>query len=97
MATRVMDSWSLIAFARKNGQLKLGQFEHNGESFASLIFINPSNQEKTFVGFSSKLGELTPREIVSRKDELQVVLLDSGNYYLCKVGQNNWLDVDLGI
>lgn len=92
-----MDSWSLVAFARKNGQLKLGQFESNGETFSSLIFISPADGEKTFVGFSSKLGELSPQEIVSQKDSLQVVLLDSGNYYLCRQGQNTWLDVDLGI
>jgi hypothetical protein len=31
------------------------------------------------------------------KDELQVVQLESGNFSLCKQGQNAWEDVDLGL
>jgi hypothetical protein len=41
------------------------------------------------------MGELTPREIAAMKDELQVVQLESGNFSLCKQGQNAWEDVDL--
>lgn len=92
----IIASYTLIAFARNNGRMQVGQFEKDGESFSSCIFTNPAG-EKTFVGFSSKLGELTPREIAAQKDHLQVVQLSSGNYYLCKQGQNTWEDVDLGI
>jgi hypothetical protein len=48
------------------------------------------------VNFSSNLGELTPQQIASMKDELQVVQLTSGTYKLCKTG-STWEDVDLGL
>ena len=95
MAT-IVKSWSLMAFAREFGkQMQVGTFEHNGEQFKSCIFTNASG-DRRFVGFSSNLGELTPREIAADKDNLQVVLLDSDNYYLCRQGGNAWESVDLG-
>lgn len=95
-ASTIINSCTLLAFASNHGKMQVGQFEKDGESFSSCIFTNPAG-EKTFVGFSSKLGELTPREIAAQKDHLQVVQLSSGNYYLCREGQNSWQDVDLGI
>lgn len=52
---------------------------------------------RVFVDFSSNLGELTPREIAAQKYDLQVVQLESGNYKLCREGENTWEEVDLGI
>ena len=46
---------------------------------------------------NSKMGELTPKEILEQKDSLQVVELESGNYSLCHQGANAWEDVDLDI
>jgi hypothetical protein len=43
------------------------------------------------------MGELTPREIMEQKDNLQVVELESGNFSLCKQGANAWEDVELGL
>ena len=93
----IVNSWSLIAFAREHGKMQVGEFanKETGEVFKSCIFSNGDN--RCFVAFSSKMGELTPREIAAKKDELQVVQLESGNYSLCKVGQNAWEDVDLGL
>lgn len=93
----IVNSWSLIAFAKAHGKMQVGEFanKETGETFKSCIFSNGEN--RCFVAFSSKMGELTPREIASMKDELQVVQLESGNYSLCKQGQGTWEDVDLGL
>ena len=95
--SRIVNHWSLIAFARKFGpKMQVGSFTNSetGDKFNSCIFSD--GDKRTFVAFSSKMGELTPKEIASMKDELQVVELDSGNYSLCKQGSGSWEDVDLG-
>lgn len=94
----IKNSWSLLAFARSHGKMQVGHFTNSetGDKFASCIFTDVDNN-RTFVGFSSKMGELTPEEIAAQKDDLQVVELESGNFSLCKKGANNWEDVDLGI
>ena len=94
----IINSWSLIAFAKLHGaKMQVGEFTNSdtGEQFHSCIF--GEGDKKVFAAFSSKLGELTPREIAAMKDELQVVQLESGNFSLCKQGQNAWEDVDLGL
>ena len=93
----IINSWSLIAFAKTHGKMQVGEFanKETGEVFKSCIFSDGEN--RCFVAFSSKMGELTPREIAAMKDELQVVQLESGNFSLCKQGQNAWEDVDLGL
>ena len=91
-----------MAFAKSFNAIKLGKFEHidsaTGEvrNFKSLVFIS-NDGDKTFVGFSSKLGELSPSEITSMKHDLQVVQLESGAYKLCKQGNpgDAWEDVEL--
>ena len=94
----IINSWSLIAFARSHGKMQVGEFanKETGEVFKSCIFTD-ADQNRCFVAFSSKMGELTPREIAAMKDDLQVVQLESGHYSLCKQGQNAWEDVDLGL
>ena len=99
MAQNSLPSWSLVAFARQYGKMQVGSFvNEEGTPFKSCIFTD-TDGTKRFVGFAQKLGELTPAEIVSRKDELQIVLTDKGNYKLCKKGNPGeaWEDVDLGI
>lgn len=94
----IKNSWSLIAFAKEFGpKMQVGEFvnKETGEDFKSCIFTN--GETRTFVAFSSKMGPLSPREIAAKKDELQVVQLESGNYSLCKQGENTWEDVDLGL
>lgn len=95
----IKNSWSLLAFAKSHGKMQVGEFanKETGETFKSCIFTNPDDNSRCFVAFSSKMGELTPREIAEQKDSLQVVELESGNYSLCKQGANAWEDVELGL
>jgi len=92
----IKNSWSLLAFARMKGKMQVGSFvnKETGEAFKSAIFTN-GDGDRCFVAFSSKMGELTPAEIVAQKDKLQVVELESGNYSLCRQGENSWEDVAL--
>lgn len=94
----IRNSWSLISFARTHGRMKVAPFvnRETGEYFKSCAFLS-SEGEVTLVAFSSKLGELTPKQIAAQKDELQVVQLESGTYKLCKAGHDTWEDVDLGL
>lgn len=94
----IKNSWSLIAFAKEFGpKMQIGEFvnKETGEDFKSCIFTN--GETRTFVAFSSKMGVLSPREIAAKKNELQVVQLESGHYSLCKQGENTWEDVNLGL
>ena len=95
----IKNSWSLLSFAKEFGpKMQVGEFVNGdtGEVFKSCIFTTKGGTH-TFVSFSSNLGELTTRQIAAQKDDLQVVELESGNYSLCKKGENSWEDVDLGI
>lgn len=96
MEKGIKNSWSLVAFARTHGKMKVAPFvnKDTGEVFKSCAFIN--GDDITLVNFSSKLGELTPAQIVAQKDDLQVVQLESGTFKLCKTG-STWEDVDLGL
>lgn len=95
----IKNSWTLMAFAKSHGKMQLGEFKNKetDESFKSCIFTNPEDGARTFVAFSSNLGELSASEIVASKNELQVVELESGNCYLCRQGSNAWQDVELGL
>jgi hypothetical protein len=96
----IVNNWSLIAFARSHGKMQVGQFTNSetGETFKSCIFTDPKDSaNRTFVAFSSKLGELTPREIAAQASELQVVELASGTFKLCHTGSDAWEDVDLAL
>lgn len=89
----IKNSWSLISFAAGK-QMKLASLKGENGEFKSVVFIDGSNY--TFVSFSSKLGELSAREIVAQKDQLQVVELNSGTYKLCRRGEGNaWEDIVL--
>lgn len=92
---RPKNSWNLLEFAKAHGKMQVGEFANKdtGEVFKSCIFTQPDGT-RTFVAFSMKLGELTPKQIVDMKNELQVVQLESGNYSLCKI-DSGWKDVDL--
>ena len=93
---RPKNSWNLLEFAKAHGKMQVGEFANKdtGEVFKSCIFTQPDDGTRTFVAFSTKLGELTPKQIVDMKNELQVVQLESGNYSLCKI-DSGWKDVDL--
>ena len=94
----IKNSWSLVSFARAHGRMKVAPFvnKETGEAFKSCGFVD-ADGKVTLVAFSSKLGELSPREIAAQKDDLQVVQLESGTFKLCKAGNGSWEDVDLGL
>jgi hypothetical protein len=95
----IRNSWSLIDFAKSHGKMKVTNELTNsqtGETFKSCAFVAPGGSV-TLVGFSSNLGELTPKQIAAQKDSLQVVELESGNFKLCKAGSDSWEEVDLGL
>lgn len=78
--------WSLLQFAKEFGpKMQVGNFTNRetGKEFSSCIFTKPDGT-RTFVAFSSALGELTPVQIVEMKNELRVMQLESGNYVLFK-------------
>lgn len=94
----IENSWTLLSFARAHGKMKVASFinKENGDHFKSCAFVSPEGHT-TLVSFSSKLGELTPQQIAAQKNSLQVVLLESGSYKLCKQGNDSWAEVDLGL
>lgn len=97
-AIGIKKSWTLVAFAKAHGKkMQVGEFSNSetGETFKSCIF--EEGNTRVFVSFSSKLGELSPRQIAAQKDSLQVVQLESGTYKLCKKSDSAWEDVDLGL
>lgn len=97
--SKIVNSWSLLAFAREFGtKMAVGPCvnHESGEVFKACSFTNREGL-RTFVSFSQNLGDLSASEIAARKADLQIVKLESGNYKLCKVGENNWDDVDLGL
>lgn len=98
MEKGIVASWGLVAFAKSNGRMKVGSFvnKDTGETFKSCMFVDAEGNVQKVVNFSSNLGELTPQQIASMKDDLQVVQLTSGTYKLCKSG-STWEDVDLGL
>ena len=99
----IKDSWSLLDYARKNGAPKRAKLTNSdtGEEFAALMFPTPqtlpdgTQRDFTMVAFSSNLGELSAADVAARKEELQVVQLESGNYYLCVKGNGAWEDINL--
>ena len=88
-------TWSLEAFTDEFGRMKVGEYVNSdtGETFHSCVFTN--GYTRTFVSFSSKLGELTPEEIKDRKNELVVVKLPNDKYCLAKKGRSHLRNVDI--
>ena len=82
-----LKTWSLCAFAKEFGKMKVEEYVNSdtGEPFHSCVFTN--GYTRTFVNFSSKLGELTKEEISKEEDNLVVVQLPSGKYKLARKGK----------
>lgn len=101
--SKIVNRVSLREFRKDFDALKLAPMvnKETGEPFMSLVFIKRTEkdgkvvEDKTFVGFSSKMGALTPSEIKENVSFLQVVTLESGSHKLCRKGEDTWEDVDL--
>lgn len=93
----ILQSWSLLEFAKNYVKLKVGNFvnSNTGEEFKSCMFLKKDGTYD-YVGFHSQLGELTPAEISKRKKELKVGLTNSGKYVLYD-HIDDWEIVDLGL
>lgn len=95
--TSILQSWSLLEFAKNYVKMKVGDFVNSttGDKFKSCIFLKEDGSYD-YVGFHSQLGELTPAEISERKKELKVGLTQSGKYVLYD-HIDDWENVDLGL
>lgn len=95
--TSILQSWSLLEFAKNYVKMQVGNFvnSNTGEEFKSCMFIKEDGSYD-YVGFHSQLGELTPAEISERKKELKVGLTQSGKYVLYD-HIDDWENVDLGL
>ena len=96
----ITNRWTLLAFAASRGKMQTGTSrDKDGQEFKSCSFTHPVTGSRTYVGFSSKLGVLSAKEISPQKNELQVVeyMGQNGNpvYKLCKQGESTWDDVEL--
>lgn len=97
-SSSIKNSWSLISFARQFGKMAVGEcVNHDTAEVYKACTFTKADGTRTFVSFSSNLGELTPRKIAERQYSLQVVELESGNYKLCNQGESSWQEVDLDI
>lgn len=96
----IVDSMSLLAFARSHGKMQLGKFSDTDETsgevseWQSLIFTDDAGT-RTFVSVSEKLGTITPQFLLDNYRDLQVIKGNSGKYMVCKVGQNSWETIEL--
>lgn len=77
--------WTLDEFTSEFGpmmQVKEYANGKTGDLFKSCVFTK--GKTRTFVSFSSKLGEHTKKELLDMKDELIVMKVQSGKYKLAK-------------
>lgn len=77
--------WTLDEFTCEFGpkmQVKEYANGKTGDLFKSCVFTK--GKTRTFVSFSSKLGEHTKKELLDMKDELIVMKVQSGKYKLAK-------------
>lgn len=77
--------WTLDEFTNEFGpkmQVKEYANGKTGDLFKSCVFTKGTT--RTFVSFSSKLGEHTKKELLDMKDELIVMKVQSGKYKLAK-------------
>lgn len=93
----IANSWSLREFFKIHGAPKYAPNLKNstdGSEFSALMFHPDEDRDsRIMVAFSSNLGVLSMEDIKLMRDELQIVLLNSGNYALCKSGANSWISM----
>lgn len=97
--TTFIKTYTLIDFAMQYGpKMKVGTFRNNKtrEEYKTCMFIN-SNGLRTFVNFSTELGELTPLQISERKNELMIGQLPTGKFILYDNNWKDWADVNLNV
>mgnify|MGYP007047905362 CR=1 FL=1 len=79
---KITQTWSLLEFAREFGKMQLVTFNQEEYDIPHKMCVFTLNRNRTFVYFSSRIGELTAQEIKDKKYQLKVKLLSNGNYFL---------------
>ena len=80
-----LQTWTLDEFINEFGpKMQVKEFANSktGDLFKSCVFTK--GKTRTFVSFSSKLGEHTKKELLDMKDELIVMKVQNGKYKLAK-------------
>lgn len=80
-----LQTWTLDEFINEFGpKIQVKEFANSktGDLFKSCVFTKGTT--RTFVAFSSKLGELSKKEILDMKDELIILRVQNGKYKLAK-------------
>lgn len=78
--TIIIQTWSLLDFAKEYGpKVHIANCSNNktDDKFKCVVFGEEDN--RTFVAFSSKLGELTAKEMIERKHQLKIKKWSKGN------------------
>lgn len=88
-----MTSYSLKEYLANNpGQVFLAPFKDaEGAEFLSLVIFN--GQATSYIGFSKDFPWKTVKDLISHKDEIRVLVKDSGRAVLCK---SSWQFIDFG-
>lgn len=80
-----LQTWTLDEFTNEFGpKMQVKEFANSktGDLFKSCVFTKGTT--RTFVAFSSKLGEHTKKELLDMKDELIILKVQNGKYKLAK-------------
>ena len=80
-----LQTWTLDEFINEFGpKMQVKEFANSktGDLFKSCVFTK--GKTRTFVAFSSKLGEHTKKELLDMKDELIILKVQNGKYKLAK-------------
>lgn len=80
-----LQTWTLDEFINEFGpKMQVKEFANSktGDLFKSCVFTK--GKTRTFVAFSSKLGEHTKKELFDMKDELIIIKVQNGKYKLAK-------------
>lgn len=84
--------WHLLSFVKENGgKMCVANCTNKttGNVFKACIISDGSKENRIYVSFYPELGELTPQEISSRKNELYIGKTEKGNYYLYSKDNEN--------
>ena len=106
--SKILNSWTLMEFGTEFGRV-VNRQEWNpegGQPFHTLSFRPSKESNKaTYVHYSSKMGELSPKQLKEQKDGLQIVQVEVDeetkasraakgqqleSYKLCRKGELNF-------
>lgn len=81
--SKIIQRWDLLEFAKIKGKMQVGTFvnKETGESYKTNLFTD-NDGNICYVPFSATLGELSASAIIQMKSQLEVIMLENGNYIL---------------